>query len=405
VKKKKKRSKPAVGKLTVLRQLCNYIPIRLVPELSRQTGVEKKARTYLAWSHLVALLFAQLTHALGLNDVCDALRLHSGPLSAIRGATPPSRNGLSHANKVRPAEMAERLFWKMFDHLGSLSPGFAGGRRRAPLHRFKRAVHIIDSTVIQLVANCLDWASHRRRKAAAKCHVRLDFQSLLPRMVIVDKARPHDNVHARALCAGVKAGEIVIGDRAYLELEHLLELSERGVFWVVREKENLCYDVIETRAVTEGSGILRDEIIMLNKGVQARRVVAIVEVDGKEREMTFLTNNFQWSARTICDLYRCRWQIEVFFKQLKQTLQLADFLGNSENAVKWQLWTALLLMLLLRYLSYLSKWSHSFIRLFTLTRSALWLRRDLLELLESYGTAGGRLRCLAQPEQAFLPGI
>jgi hypothetical protein len=405
VKKNKNRSGPAVGKFSVLRQLCNYIPIRLVPELSRDTGVEKKARTYSAWSHVVALLYAQLTHALGLNDVCDALRLHSGPLSAIRGATPPSRNGLSHANKVRPAQMAEQLFWKMFDHLGSLAPEFTGGRRRAPLHRFKRAVHIIDSTVIQLVANCLDWASHRRRKAAAKCHVRLDFQSLLPRMVIVDQARPHDNVHARALCAGVKSGEIVIGDRAYLDLEHLLELSQRGVFWVVREKENLRFEVIEKRKVAEGSGILRDEVIMLNKGVQARRVVALVEVDGKEREMTFLSENQQWSARTICDLYRCRWQIEVFFKQLKQTLQLADFLGNSQNAVKWQLWTALLLMLLLRYLAHLSKWTHSFIRLFTLTRSALWLRRDLLELLESYGTAGVRFRCLAQPEQAFLPGI
>jgi hypothetical protein len=376
-----------------------------VAQLSRATGVEEKARTYSAWSHVVTMLFAQLTHALGLNDVCDALRLHSGPLSAIRGATAPSRNGLSHANKVRSSALAEQLFWKVFDHLGNLSPGFVGGRRRAPLQRFKRAVHIIDSTVIQLVANCLDWASHRRRKAAAKCHVRLDFQSLLPRMVIVDQARPHDNVYARALCAGVKAGEIVIGDRAYLELEHLLELNERGVYWVVREKQNLRYEVIERLPIAAGSNILRDEIIMLNKGVQARRVVALVEVDGEEREMTFLTNNLEWSARTICDLYRCRWQIEIFFKQLKQTLQVADFLGNSANAVKWQLWTALLLMLLLRYLAYLSQWSHSFVRLFTLTRSALWRRLDLLDLLRSYGTAGGSFRCLGQPEQAFLPGI
>jgi hypothetical protein len=405
VKKRKNAFKPAASKLTVLRQLCNYIPIHLVPELSRATGAEDKARSYSAWSHVVAMLFAQLTHALGLNDVCDALRLHSGPLSSIRGAVAPSRNGLSHANKVRPSEMAEQLFWRMFDHLGSLSPGFVGGRRRAPLHRFKRAVHIIDSTVIQLVAHCLDWASHRRRKAAAKCHVRLDFQSLLPRMVIVDAAKPHDNVYARALCAGVKPGEIVIGDRAYLELEHLLELSQRGVYWVVREKQNMRYEIIERREVAGNSGILRDEIIMLNKGVQARRVVAIVEVDGEEREMTFLTNHFEWSARTICDLYRCRWQIEVFFKQVKQTLQVADFLGNSANAVKWQLWTALLLMLLLRFLAHVSKWGHSFVRLFTLTRSALWSRIDLLDLLRSCGTAGGHFRCLAQPEEAFLPGF
>jgi IS4 transposase len=202
-----------------------------------------------------------------------------------------------------------------------------------------------------------------------------------------------------------QSGEIVIGDRAYLELKHLLELTYRGVFWVVREKQNLRYDVIEKQAVAAGSGILRDEIIMLNKGVQARRVVAIAEVDGEERAMIFLTNHLEWSARTIADLYRCRWQIEIFFKQLKQTLQLADFLGNSANAVKWQLWTALLLMLLLRFLAHLSKWSHSFVRLFTLTRSALWSCIDLLALLKGYGTAGGSFRCLGQPEQAFLPGI
>src|SRR5213078_4305868 len=117
-------------------------PAHLVPKLARATGVDQKARTFSAWSHVVALLYAQLTHALGLNDVCDALDVHSGPLSAIRGASRPSRNGLSHANKVRSAEMAEQLFWKMLAHLEGLSPRFGSGRRRAPLHRFKRAVHI-----------------------------------------------------------------------------------------------------------------------------------------------------------------------------------------------------------------------------------------------------------------------
>jgi len=133
--------------------------------------------------------------------------------------------------------MAERLFWKVFDHLGNLSPGFAGGRRRAPLHRFIRAVHIIDSTVFLLVANCLDWASHRRTSPVAKSPMRLDFQILPPRMVIVEQARPHDNVYARALCAGLKSGEIVIGDRAYLELNHLGS-SVSAVFtgWCARSK-------------------------------------------------------------------------------------------------------------------------------------------------------------------------
>ena len=136
-----------------------------------------------------------------------------------------------------------------------------------------------------------------------------------------------------------------------------------------------------------------------------RRVVAWVEVDGELREMVFLTNNLEWSAQTIADLYRCRWSIEVFFKELKQTLQLADFLGHNANAVRWQVWTALLVYLLLRFCAFLSQWGHSFTRLFALVRSALWQKLELRSLLEVYGTAGGSGRFLGTPQQAYLPGL
>jgi IS4 transposase len=123
------------------------------------------------------------------------------------------------------------------------------------------------------------------------------------------------------------------------------------------------------------------------------------------REMTFLTNNFKWAANTVAELYRCRWHIEVFFKQIKQTLQLADFLGNSANAVRWQIWTALLVYVLLRHQAWLSQWGSSFLRLWTCVRAGLWLKLDLLALLKSYGTAREPFRLLAQPEQAYLPGF
>lgn len=121
--------------------------------------------------------------------------------------------------------------------------------------------------------------------------------------------------------------------------------------------------------------------------------------------MVFLTNNFAWAASSVAELYRCRWQIEVFFKQIKQTLQLADFLGNSANAVRWQVWLALLVYVLLRYQAFLSRWGSSFVRLWAVVRSGLWLKLDLVALLESYGIAGGDFRLLGQPEQAYLPGF
>jgi len=407
---KKKTTKPTRCKLNVLRQICNYIPEHLVSKLARESGAEDKSRTFSPWSHVVSLLNAQLSHCLGLNDLCGSLRLHSGPLATIRGATPPSRNGLSHANRERPAQMAEALFWQVLAHLKTQSPGFAGGQRRGPGFRFKVPIQVVDSTTLELVANCLDWAKHRRRKAAAKTHLRLNFQSLLPAFAVVDTAAEHDNRRAREACGDLKSGEIVLFDKGYVDFEHLRDLDGRGVFWVTRAKENMAYAVVGQMPLSKDPKILRDEIIQLRAPHKPapelmRRVVAVVELDGQEQEMTFLTNNLEWSPRTVADLYRCRWQIEVFFKQIKQTLQLTDFLGHNANAVRWQVWLALLTYVLLRYLSCLSCWAHSFTRLFTVLRAAQWEKLELLKLLKSYGTAGGHFRCLARPEQAYFPSF
>lgn len=401
---KKKNNRPARCKFTVLRQICNFIPNHLVSKLAREYGASEKARTFSPWSHVVAMLFAHLTHAIGLNDVCDSLRIHSGPLSSVRGAKPPSRNGFSHANKVRPAQMAERLFWSVLEHLEKTFPQYSRGKLSGPLRKFRRSIQIIDSTTIELVANCMDWAKHRRRKAAAKTHMRLDMESLLPRFAIVDTAKDNDNRRAWELCAGLKAGEIVIFDRAYNDWKHLRELSDREVVWVGREKKGMVYDWLSQREVS--GDIISDWEIMLKNNTLARRVTAWVEVNGKRREMTFLTNNMEWSAATICELYKARWQIEVFFKQIKQTLKLGDFLGHSANAVRWQVWMALLVYVLLRFLSRMSQWTHSFTRLFAIVRASLWQRIDLLGYLRNLcGTAGGSFRNLAQPEQAYFAGL
>jgi hypothetical protein len=207
--------------------------------------------------------------------------------------------------------MAEQLFWRVLEHLKTQSPGFAGGKSRGPAFRFKMPIHVIESTTIELVANSMDWAQHRRRKAAAKTHMRLNLQSLLPNFVIVDTAAEHDNQRARELCAGLKSGEIALFDKGYVDFGHLQDLDQRGVSWVTRAKENMAYDVVRKMPQSTDPKILRDEVIVLsNEKTPApelmRRVVALVEIDGQEREMTFLTNNLAWSPRSVADLYRCR---------------------------------------------------------------------------------------------------
>jgi hypothetical protein len=362
---------------------------------------------------VASLLFAQLTGALGLNDVCDSLRLHSGPLSAVRGATPPSRNNLSHANKRRPASLAEKTFWSVLDHLQKQSPGFGkGSKGRRLAARFRATIHVIDATTIHLIASCMDWAKHRRRKAAAKCHLRMDMRSQLPRFAVIDTASENDAKRAREVCAGIQEGEIALFDRGYVDFAHLCELDERGVSWVTRAKERFAFRVLKRRLKKPEGRILRDDEVVVTGPLskkkypqRMRRVEAEVLVDGKWRNMVFLTNNLDWAPSSVAELYRCRWQIEVFFKQIKQTLQLSDFLGNSANAVRWQLWMALLCYVLLRYLTYLSRWNSSFTRLWAVVRSMLWLKLDVRVLLESCGTAGGSFRVFGQPEEAWLPGF
>ena len=409
--KERTHPRPSRATQTVLRQICELIPTHLVAKLASECGADKRERTFSCWSHVVTMIYAQLAHALSLNDVCDALRLTSGPLSAIRGARPPAKNTLSHANKVRDHTLAERLFWQMIAHLQASFPGFGGGPRgRGLAHRFRASIQIVDATVIGLVASCMDWAKHRRRKAAAKCHLRLDLQSFLPRMAVVD-ARTADATRAHELCADLKPGEIVIFDKAYVDFPHLWDLHARGVFWVSRCLERFRYRVIAERLPSKNFRIKRDVLVepltwhtRRNHPGALRLVEAEVEVDGRPQTMTFLTNNQAWAASSVAELYRCRWQIEVFFKQLKQTVQLADFLGHSANAVKWQVWTALLVNLLMRFLAWRSRWAHSFSRLFTFVRAAMWRKIGVDELLRRCGTAKGDIRCIGQPAQAWLPG-
>lgn len=404
---------PSKHSLSVMGQLFKLIPRNLIPRLAKEHGVSSRSRRFSPTSHVLALMFGQLAHAISLNDICDCLRNHSGALWSMRGAVAPSRNALSNANRVRNADMAQSLFWSVLGELKRMCPSFGlQGRRYCGIpRRFKRAISVVDSTTLKLVANCLDWARHRRRKAAAKMHLRLDLHSFLPKYVVVKSASTNDLAQSYEVCAGLRAGEIAIFDKAYVGYEHLHCLGERGVFWVTRAKDNTNYEVVGQHS-EPGGNIIRDVIIKLKDPKTARKypstlrlVEAIVQVDNEARPMAFITNNTEWAASSICDLYKSRWGIEVFFKEMKQTLQIADFMGYSENAVRWQIWIALLVYVLLRFIAWQSHWKHSFTRLFTLIRGVVWSCADMFSVLDCCGTAHGTPRMRAAPEQCYLPGF
>ena len=391
--------------LAVLGQIVKHIPGKLIEKLKAKYKIQTRA--FSATSHVVAMIFAQLSHALSLNDICDCLHFRKGYLAQIRDCVPPSRNGLAHANATRNAGLAEELFWTVLAGIKEKYPQFISGGRHYPglPWRFRRAIHVVDSTTIQLIAKCMNWAKHREQKAAAKMHLDLDLKSFLPNFAIVNRAKDSDPKMAWALCEPIRAGEIVVFDKAYVDFAHLHHLHQKGVIWVSRAKENVCFEVMGQQLSEEEmqqaqhmyeAGIfmgqqpivLSDCRIKLAKDDtyarypdEIRMIDACVLQDGKPCLMKFITNQFVWSAYSICELYLARWGIEVFFKEIKQTLQLADFLGTSENAIKWQIWTALLTYLLLRLNAWLGGWKRSFRRFFTLVKGVLWSQRRLSTLI------------------------
>ena len=403
-------TRPTKTAYTALRQIVQWIPEGLPDRIAREAKAD--IRTFSCTSHVLALLYGQITRSGSLNEICDAARLHEPELNRIRGATAPKRNTFSNANRRRDPQIAEKLYWAVFAHLKSICPSFTQYAKHSGfIFRLKRDIFAIDSTTLKLSLDSIDWARHRRKKAAAKTHMSLNVGNRLPTFAVVEDAAHHDSARADALCEGLKDGDVLLADRAYLDLAFLFGLTRRGVFFVLRDKKSMTFDVLEERRHKDPR-ILSDQTVRMSRKDSdekypetLRRVTAVVEVDGKDMEMTFITNNFAWSPRTVAELYRARWAIETFFKELKQTLQLADFVGYNEKAVKWQVWTGLLTHLLLRFLKHVSKWGLSFSRFAGTVRSAVWMRIDLLEALRFYGTAGCPSRPVTVAEHLFFKGF
>ena len=426
----KNKPQNTTERITVFGQFCKLIPkyslAKVCAELNKE-GIKIAARAFSVWSHIVSMIYCHMAHCISLNDICDGLQNFKGNLNDIRNATAPHRNTLSHANRTRDIALIKKLFWKTVEYYQQTHPNFftQGARSyfRLP-RRFKRAIRAIDSTTIELIAKCMDWAKHRKHKAAAKVHVALDLISFIPIRVVTDSANHHDGSYMSELCGNMKSGDIAVMDRAYVDYKQLDTLTEQGVFWVTRSKSNMKVKVIRElnkgRKNTPREGkephypiILKDEEVELTGKTSHKRyprsfrhVSAIVlDSNGKEITVSFLSNNMEWAASSICDLYRCRWGIETFFKEIKQTLQIRTFVGFSRNAIEWQVWSALLTYLLMRIMAFLSNWKRDFKHFFTLMKGALWAKRSVNLIVSRYGTAEET----PPPEEAQLtpdlPGI
>jgi hypothetical protein len=294
------------------------------------------------------------------------------------GIEAPARASLSYANIHRPWELFEKVFHGLFEKVAAKGVG----RKK---FRFKNKLVNLDSTVIDLCLSAFDWAKFRRTKGAVKLHMVLDHDGYLPCFGLITEGAVHDVKAAWKI--DFAPGTVVVDDRGYNDYRLFAHWNKTGVYFVTRMKDNALFEVAEERMPPQQRGILKDQIIQLTgQGAQKkcpyllRRIEAVREDTGET--LVFVTNHMKLGASTIAAIYKDRWQIELFFKALKQNLKIKTFVGTSPNAVKTQIWTALIAMLLLRYLQLSSRFGWSLSNLVALLRMNLFTHRDLMAWLD-----------------------
>lgn len=335
---------------------------------------EKHAKGFNCWDQFVSMMFCQFAGADSLREICGGLSTALGKLTHLGMKAAPARSTLSYANNNRPWQLYEAVFYDLYGQAELL----AGKQKRR--FKFKNPLFSIDASTIDLCLSIFDWAKFRQRKGAVKLHLMLNHQGCLPSWACITDGKVADVTMARTL--DFEPGTIVAMDRGYVDYDLFDYWTGEGIWFVTRAKSNMKYRVVVSREVPERGNILRDEVIEFTGydasrkcPHQLRRIV--VWDEKKAREIVLLTNHMDFAASTIGKIYKDRWQIELFFKAIKQNLKIKTFVGTSENAVKTQIWTALICILVLKIMQMRSSFGWSLSNLAAMLRINLLTYRDL----------------------------
>ena len=370
-----------------MKRVCSIFSqiLQLTPRDRFEAAVEKHqaerhARGFSSWGQFVAMLFCQLAQAKSLREITEGLQASEGKLRHLGLPEAPARSTLAYANGHRPWQLFETVFHQVLvDCQKRLGVAKASAKLGLPGKLLS-----LDATVIDLCAAVFDWAQFRTTKGAVKLHLLLDHGGYLPCYGVITEGKVHEIQVARKL--KLQRGTMLVFDRGYTDYDWFQQLTENGVHFVTRLKDNAAYIVVEKRK-PQGEGVLADEIIVLEKQAQSdtapflRRIRYRDNVD--ERELMFLTNHLELPATTTAAIYKERWQIELLFKALKQNLRIKTFVGTTANALKTQIWTALIALLAVKFLQLQAKFPWSLSRLIALLRQQLFVYRDLWRWLES----------------------
>lgn len=383
---------------TIFNQLLNFLPRHQFNQFVGQHNGDRYVKKLKAWNQLVLLLYAQATGKDSLREIETGFSLHNESWYHL-GVNTAARSSLSYANNNRSYEIFEKLFYSLLEQSKKITPNrtFA----------FANPLYSFDSTTVQLCLNIFNWAKFRTTKGALKLHALLNNRTTIPEVVIVTEGNISDIKAIKSVnLETLEKESILVFDRAYIDYDWWKKLDQNHIYFVSRTKISQNIFVIGQHNPNElkEKSILADELVIFGAYREKyqktlRRIRYYNENDGKE--YIYLTNNFDLAAGQIAFIYKDRWQIELFFKWIKQNLKIKTFLGTSKNAVLTQIWVAMIYYLLLAYIKFQTKFSHSLLELTRMIAETLLCRRNLIDLLSLCIKNINKIKLIEEPQLTF----
>ena len=367
--------------ITLFSQIISKLDRGIFNKLVKQKQTDKHQKGFTSWTHLVSMLFCQFAKSQSVRDISNGLRSATGNLNHMGIDKAPSKSTISYQNKRRDWELFREYYYSLSGSLGQQAH-----LRRAKF-KIKSKIFLLDSTTVSLCLSLFDWAKYKTAKGAIKMHTLLDYDGNLPAYVNITNGKTADNKGAYDI--PLLKRSVIVADRFYNDFSLLNVWDTNGVFFVVRHKENIKYTTIKENELPENrhGHILIDEIIALtgtkSKQKYPKRLRRIAIYDPiNEQRIELITNQMSWTANTISELYKARWEVEIFFREIKQLLHIKSFIGTSENAVMIQIWTALITILVLKALKAMAKHNWYLSNLVAFIRLNLFVKVDLQKWLD-----------------------
>jgi len=381
---------------TILNEVSNLLPRHEFEKLVKQHESNRYVKKFTSWNQLITMIYAQASGKQSLRDIQQALEVNSNRLYHL-GLPPIKRSTLSDANRKRSYKIFEGLFYKLLSRCQDV----------APKHRFKfkNPLHSLDATTIDLCLSVFPWAKFRTAKGGIKLHYDLNHAGMIPEFLTITDAKHHEITVAKQFFT-ITPDSIYCMDKGYIDFDFLRQINDDHAFFVTRAKDNMNYRLIGQHSEANKKGVVADELVELKGYYTAQdypkhlRLIHYIDWE-TAKEYVFLTNNMRLSALTIIQIYKARWQIEIFFKWIKQNLKIKTFLGASENAVMTQIWIAMCYYLILSFIKFQTNYKHSLFYLHRVIRETILARCTLIDILKATESVIPRLK-RDDPQLTFM---